>query len=120
MCECCCAKCKDIAEILPAWWLVQATKDGEVMKKDDYGLVLINGPSYIWAGIPPKETEDENNYFALMDFCDEIYDCFNSDPLTGHQLVSACLEAGYDPEKDGYHVLYWLMNRIAEKLEKKD
>jgi len=125
MCECCVAECKSISEILPNWWLVQASKDGYEMEKDDYGLVLCNGPSYIWAGKPPKDPhpnmDDDSPHSVSEDeffeFLDSIEDCFLSDPYIGYKLWSATLEAGYDPEKDGYHMLAWLMNRIAETLE---
>jgi hypothetical protein len=125
------AETKTYGEVLPCWWLVQATKDGHEMKAGDYGLVVCNDPDYIWSGTPRKDpsfgmTDEEFDNMSddvgrewddFMDYVDELRKHFNSDPMTGYSLVTAAKEAGWDRETHGF-LLVWLSHRMAEVIER--
>jgi len=102
------------------YWLVQAQKGCEGWPKGWYGLVQMNDPDFIWEGEPIPEPlfrkKDEKawkNWWKML----EKIEC-NLGPIVGYQLVASCMQAGYRPEKHGYRVIWWLMNRIGRMLEK--
>lgn len=134
MCEQCSAATKTYGEVVPHWWLIQATKDGNMMKTNDFGLVWINDPDYVWPGdlVPSKDpayeftdeqfdnmtTEEGDKWEDWLENVEKLEKHFKSDPGTGFDLVTACNDAGYDPEKHGYRLMSWLSHRMAIVMER--
>lgn len=133
MCEQCSAKTKTYGEVLPHWWLVQATQDGNMMKAGDFGLVVCNDPDYIWpADMPPRKDpsfgmsdEEFDNmpdevgqeWDDFMEYIEKLGKRLDSDPLTGYSLVTAAKEAGWDRNKNGF-LEGWLSHRMAVVVER--
>jgi hypothetical protein len=131
MCDSCVAETIDIGEVLPHWYLVQATKKSDLMDPGDYGLIWMNDASYVWAVKPELDpaweadheerdtTPEENAAFQLwFDKVTEFEDCLDGPPLVGYKLVKACYDAGYTAS-DG-RLAVWLFDRLAEFLLKKE
>lgn len=62
MCEQCVAKTDlyrgpDKDEVLPGWYLIRATQDGDFLKKDDWCLVKINDPDFWWQVTPVEDPD---------------------------------------------------------------
>ena len=137
MCEQCLARVIDIAsgEFIPDWFLVMATCDGSnIMKRGDYGLGQINDPDFVIpAALKPtvdpvfdltdeqidamSEEEDEKME-VFHDLVDSISKHLFADPITGYELVTACKAAGWDPEKHGWDLAYWLTHKMGEAIAK--
>jgi hypothetical protein len=129
MCEQCLAETKTFGEVIPHWWLVQATKEGWQMKPGDYGLVYMNDPDFIWPkelvpitdptfGLSDEEEEAmdagaNGKWNEFIERVDKIDGNFWCEPATGYSLVNAAKEAGYDEEKHGYRLLSWLTHQMA-------
>lgn len=112
--------------------LVRATRDGREMKTGQWGLVFMNGPFVIWdttpipdPGDPPDENdvslefEDAEGTFlrALHDFRGD----FLMSPTEGHDLYLAAIEAGFDPQEDGFECwLFDLMGRAVKERPEGD
>lgn len=134
MCEQCSAATKTYGEVVPHWRLVQATKDGNMMKADDFGLVWCDDPSYFWPGdmrprkdpafeMPDADFDNMNEeagdeWDSFIEYVDKLAGHFQSDPTTGHGLVTACHDAGYSRQKHGFRLLSWLSHRMAATMER--
>jgi hypothetical protein len=130
MCEQCAAATVDIAEFAPGWRLIQATRDGRLMKAGQYGLVDADDPSFILSVVPQPAPDsgvigDVDNDPALskawdewIDLEDRIYaDMKACDPVVGYNLISACIEAGWDrPGSDLPLFSQWLTDRLGRIL----
>lgn len=134
MCEQCTAATKTYGEVVPHWSLIQATRDGNYMKENDFGLVNCNDPSFIWSGdvVPLKdptfEFTDEQFDATMSAEDDALFDkfianaeileaSFKSDPESGYSLIINCMKAGYDRKKHNRFML-WLLHRIAIVMER--
>src|SRR5581483_2364777 len=133
MCEQCMAETKTYGEVLPRWWLVQATKNGHEMKAGDFGLVVCNDPDYIWPeNLAPRKdpsfgmTDEEFDNMTdetgvawdeFNDYVEQFSKYLNSDPLTGWMLVNAAKEAGWSRETHGF-LTGWLFHRMAVVIER--
>lgn len=126
-------------EVLPGYALVRATKDGWMLKKDDWGLIRVNDPDYWWSVTPV-----EDPYFGMTD---EQIDASEADDepfnraashldmaLAGRtpgelqetsayprfedaiRLYEAAKKVGYSYEKDGQFA-GWLCHRLAVFLK---
>lgn len=42
-------------EVLPGYYLVRATRDANILKKDDWGLVCCNDPDFVWSVTPKPD-----------------------------------------------------------------
>lgn len=131
MCEQCVADTKNYCEPIPGWLLVRAQKDGNYMKKDDWGLVECNDPTFLFKTTPWIDpvhnwTDDQINalqsddpQYILMDkwlddmcqFQDELNKC-NAGIDAGWRLIEACKKAGYDPSNDG-SCANWLFHHLG-------
>jgi hypothetical protein len=129
MCEQCAAATIDIAEFAPGWKFVRATQDGGRMKAGQYGLVTFNDPSYLLSVVPKPAPNggvirDLDNDPALGKAWDEWFDLAGRidadlacDPPTGYDLVSACLEAGWDRPGAVFPLFtQWLTDRLGRIL----
>ena len=129
MCEQCSAKTKTYGLLLPGWTLIQATQDGNKMKKDDYGLVRMDDPDFIfpgnltprkdkWRHLEPEdmtqEQSDEDDLF--IDYTYELSKYLQGDIYAGYWLLKSSYEIGYDEEKNGYFT-GWLSNKMFELIE---
>ena len=137
MCEQCSAKTYSFGEVLPGWSLVRATRDGLWMKADDWGLVRMNDPDFVWSTVlvpapheandahldvlmkdPTVKAQDDDFMAAYLNFDEAMRKgCY---PTTGWELVHACRESGYDKERSGANVLMWLADHIGRFLDGKD
>ena len=129
MCEQCSAATVNYGEVVPDWHLVRATKDGNFMKKDDWGLVLIDDPSFWWSETPIKDVSFGMTGAQLDDLNEEEDKLFNDfwnieekiakklvgDIMSGHCLVQSCYEAGYQ-RKEGF-IIGWLIHKMALLIE---
>jgi len=125
MCEQCSAKAilmNDGKEVLPDFFLVLATQDGNAMKTGDYGLVICNDPSFIFSMKPEvdpaPEDEDadlDDSFFEWLektkDFGKQFSDSM-SQLKDAHKLVSACYTVGYTDECGSFD--QWLFNYLAK------
>ena len=134
MCEQCSAATKTYGEVLPHWWLVQATKQGNMMREGDFGLVWADDPDFCWPkDMPPRKDpsfgmtdeefdnmtdEDGREWDEFQDYVDNLWPHFRCDPGTGHCLMEAITDAGYDRAKHGYNYLAWLVHRMAVVMER--
>jgi hypothetical protein len=60
----------------------------------------------------PNAQYDREFWRSLEKF-EKVMTCSIED---GYHLYNACLQAGYDPEKDGRRITYWLANRLGEAI----
>ena len=117
-------------EVVPGWGLVRLINKastspfiidnfGLEMEEGDLGLTYGNDPSFIFEvdPIPGEwETTDEKlaieglatwaHYEQMLNYCD---------PVTGYNLVNACIEAGYKIEDNDF--AGWLCNRMYQTLQ---
>jgi len=133
MCEQCTAQTKTYGEVLPHWWLVQATKDGNEMKAGDFGLVQCNDPDYIWPeNLAPRKDpafgftdeqfdnmteETGQEWDDFQEYVEKLGKHFNSDPMTGYYLVESAKTAGWKPEEYRF-LMGWLSHRMAVAIER--
>jgi len=134
MCEQCLAKTvmyvgPDKQEVLPDYFLVRATQDGSIMKKDDWGIVKSNSPDYIWSITPvsdpcdglSEEQEDAlpqdsfEEFYKAVENLEEALDSGGFDCAI--HLGRSMTAAGYNPEIHGYRSAYWLCNHLAKFLK---
>ena len=115
MCEQCCALTDTYLSPLPGWWLVRASDDGMMMKKNDWGLVRHDDPDFIWSITPWPDPGDEAGELSdkWWDECGEFMRSLTSAPREGWLLVEACIKAGYDPEEPGC-VEFWLFDHLGK------
>lgn len=126
MCLQCIANAKVIKQdVLPGFSLMQATAEAEGWKKDSFGLVECNDPTFVFDGplvLDPTAgmTEDDLDWQPEMPDGYEEYEAgaqrleaaLKCDPVTGHRLVQACMQVGYHPKEHGI-LGYWLLNYLA-------
>ena len=134
MCEQCVAKTvmyvgHNSQEVLPGYFLVKATENGNYMNRGDWGLVRCNDPDYIWSINPVRDPADgltDEQIDTLTDGVFEGYDravknleeslnkgCFDKAVWLGTSMK----QAGYRPKKHGYRGACWLCNYLAKFLE---
>lgn len=110
MCEQCIAKVLEYGEVLPEIFLCRATQNGYWMKKDDWGLVIMNDPFIIWEQFPiSKNVDTDKAHKYYMNFIDNGY----CRPLEGTKLVNAAKQVGYD-ETTNPVFESWLTEYIAQ------
>jgi len=144
MCEQCCAETVAYeGEVLPGYLLVRATKDGRVMKKDDWGLVHCNDPAFWWSMTPVPDPTDgmtdeqidslrdpqglielqDERYFEAAEHLDAALagklsqtesHCPHFDDAT--RLYEAAKAVGYDRDSDG-RFAFWLCHHIGTFLK---
>ena len=118
MCEQCVAEARDWGEVLPGWTLIRASRDGNTMKADQWGLVSGNDPDFWWTVTPrPRPPEGSADGRAWSLDADEFEKTLVTDPATGYLLYSAAREAGYAGE-GGVRFGFWLFARLGEHLAK--
>ncbi len=138
MCEQCLAKTviyvgsnsKD-GFVLPGYYLVRATQDGNWMQKDDWGLVRCNDPDYVWEitpvidpfyGLKDEEIDAKNvNKKEVDDFDNAVSHLEDSLDMGqfehAYLLGVAMREAGYNPTFHGYRSAEWLCHYLAEFIK---
>lgn len=130
MCEQCSAATITYGEIVPGFWLVRATQQGNTMVLGDWGLVESNDPHFVWQGdIVPDPTEglsdeDLETMTPEQEQAEKLfYDNFEAIrfmdlPVSaGWRLVQAGIQAGYQPEKIAGDFPYWLYCRMAKLVQ---
>lgn len=135
MCEQCLTEAEVIFEdILPGYCLMLAKKEGQHWHTGEYALVRMDNTDFSWPGKPlvnplagmsdqeinalPENgvLQEFENYVNLID---QVEPHFRIDPVLGYQFVKVCMQDGYDPQKHGENIVFWLINHIARKLEQK-
>ncbi len=133
MCEQCLAKATAIREdVLPGYTLMQAQGGSLAWPVDWYGLVQQNDPVIVFPGplmIDPSAGLSDEAIEAFLPERNALTDRFREGSeglrtalkavpvLVGYELVSACLQSGYDVERDGTELGYWLMHHLAEMIQ---
>lgn len=123
MCEQCETECLIWRQVVPGWFLIHAQKDGDVMKRGQFGLGRMNGPDFIFDQPPEVEppcsdVDDYKKEWKTWSACARIFhDGLRSDPVTGWALVNACEKAGYGVEKDGSRVGFWLFDHLGKHMK---
>lgn len=138
MCEQCLADTVGWENVLPGWHLIQARKDGELMKIGEYGLVKMDNPVIIFSEKPIKdpygcmsdeeidslpEEKSKELYKKLWEF----HRLADRNAARGFiepsrclekyaEIISAAKETGFDEEENGIF-WYWLHDHIARYLE---
>ena len=146
MCEQCMAETDLWENVLPGWHLVRANKDGRVMEKGDWGLVIQNDPTFVFETTPikdptakmtdkeidalPKDSPLHDRAELFLETSRKIMiemneylsleypiEDFPCVPLNvWSELYKAIEAAGY--KKETYSdAAYWLCNYLAEYLE---
>jgi hypothetical protein len=141
MCEQCCAQVDSWGEILPGWSLVRATRDGNYMKKGDWGLVEVNDPAFIFSTTPIKDltyglTDDEidrmdineidkfHNVCALIEteMVKSLSDRWPINDYAGrgiHMAIWSRLDRAIEKNTDKeYDKFCWLVHHMAQFIEK--
>lgn len=119
MCEQCVTEARDHGEVLPGWKLVRASRDGNIMKADQWGLVSGNDPDFCWSATPrPEPPEGSPEWGAWSQEAREFEAALVADPPTGYLLYSAARQAGYVPES-GARFGFWLFRKMGEHLAQK-
>ena len=131
MCLQCVTTAKKLVDnVLPGYSLYQAVDGCQEWPKNWYGLVQRDDPDFIWEDKPiPDPTKglsdveinnmDDHAFSLYHRTSEKIEKSFKTDPMTGYNLVKACMSAGYDPDKDGLNVVMWLVGVAGEKLQSK-
>lgn len=120
MCEQCVTEATDHGEVLPGWILIRATRDGNIMQADQWGLVSGNDPDYFWSVTPrPEPHEQSAEWSAWSREALEFEKALMADPATGYLLHSAAGQAGYVPE-GGSRFGFWLFRRLGDHLAKRE
>ena len=131
MCMQCCAESYSIDDdFLPGWSLQRARKDsgattgfGKEWKTRQLALVRCNDPDFIFTVEPIKDPyfydDDPEGVFdgEMLDVSLDICEDLRGDPEPCYHLYRAALEAGYNEEVP---FSSWLMQRMAEAVEKAD
>jgi hypothetical protein len=115
-------------EILPGYHLVRLVNTipdpEEIYKEGMWGLTHCNDPDFVFYQNPlpvyslgNEDDESIEDVEGLDDVADHYQDQLYGSIQECHRLWDACLRAGYDPEKHGYNLAYWLLNCMFNFLE---
>ena len=132
MCEQCppLADTQSYGEVLEGWRLIRARKQGHLLKPDDWGLVQMNDPDFVWTVTPEVDPqsgltdeqinacskEEHDQWWAWMEKADEFEIALESDPMTGYELILAAMKKGYNPDVYG-RFAYWLFDHLGQWLK---
>lgn len=114
---------------IPGWMIGQATNDGSIIKKNQWGLVECNDPTFIWdekpvpdpaGGFSDEELDKKDAAFwdassAWMDKAAKFGDAIQGRPADGWKLYESAKMAGYNPLVDGA-LEYWLFDFLGKWL----
>lgn len=132
MCLSCMAKVETvIQQFLPHYSLVRATVDAPGFKAGQFGLVMADGPTFIFDSKEliedpyqddPEDDDpvwdDEVLYDQMhqhIEYVDRMEEELKGDPLDGWRLVNDCIAVSYVIEDSG-RLACWLTNRIVRML----
>lgn len=129
MCLQCNVASTSFGEVLPGWYLHQATKEADYDKedwpKDWWGLVECNDPTFVFETTPEldpvfglnfdfkKSTKEEID--KLSHWSSKAHEFQHElvlDPESGHRLIEAAKQAGWI-RKDHPNFAEWLFHRMA-------
>jgi hypothetical protein len=133
MCEQCTAETITLGDLFPGWRVVKATKNGNMMKAGDLGLVQSDDPDYVISCAVPcitdpsfgmndedfdKLAEDVNDttFDKFMDWAYHVEASLVGHPVSGWSLVQDSKDAGWDYKKDRIFG-FWLAHKIALVVE---
>ena len=112
-------------QVIPGYYLIQARRDGNLMKKGQWGLVHCNDPDVVWSARPdidPSIGQEENadpipgeiTWIDSMASAEEEVENSCAYIMNGWRLIESCRKAGYDPDKNGCRFFAWLFHRLGE------
>lgn len=118
-------------DVLPGYSLYQFTKDTTGWPVGWYAIVEGDDPEFVFRGpvlldpcaglteddldVMPEYPEGYDDFKAVAEELSAVGVQFTS-PWRTYMFVKACVDSGYDPEKDGYEMGFWLTNHLAEKI----
>lgn len=128
MCEQCSAEVNEFGHPLEGWMLCRATKNGSMMKKNEWGLVRSDDPTYVWSVNPRVDPtanltdeqidtmspEDSEKWYDFLDAAETFCKALKSYPFDGHLLYEAAVAAGYKRESGSFS--QWLFDYLARWL----
>ncbi|GBG14434.1 secretion system protein E [Novimethylophilus kurashikiensis] len=134
MCLQCLTEARVIAaDVLPGYSLLQSTADNPDWPKGWFGLVRQNDPDLIFegplyadptAGLDDDAVEEQVESRDFDEFCvaaGRLHQALSSmGAMPGYQLVEACRRQGYNMDRDGHEVAYWLMHHLANTVTHKE
>jgi hypothetical protein len=117
MCEQCVAEAVQHGEVLPGWVLIRASRDGNLMKAGQWGLVSGNDPDYVWSATPrPEPPCQDPQWSAWSEEARHFEEALRADPPTGYLLYAAARQAGFIPEG---RFAFWLFGRLGRHLSER-
>lgn len=129
MCEQCSAGCKTYnKKIFDKYFLVVATKDGDVMEKGDYGLVVCNDPEFLFEniieivdtrgnpGLECGRLEDCDDWFRDV-FCIYPERDNNFNTMVSWANFYNAYTSAYSEEKNWFNISLNLLKEIHEAID---
>lgn len=118
-------------KVLGKWFLVRATKDGDQMKNQDWGLSTCNDPDFIFATTPwpcpfwylsddqiDALTKGDEDELFRWETASEKFSADLLEKVSGHYglteiagLVIAAKKHGWNSERDENHSMGWRFER---------
>ncbi len=134
MCEQCVTNAETVLdEAIPGYTLMRARVGSPAWPEGWYGLVQQNDPDFVFPGPLLKDpfaglSDDEINASdetlveasgVFSAAAQGLQDSLSSLPaLSGYELITACIQVGYDIKRDGTQTGYWLMHHLSDSVEK--
>lgn len=125
MCEQCCAKTIYLGEIAKGFHFVKATRDGNEMKKGEYGIIRCNDPDIIFPEslkpFPDPYLNNEEDGDKFIDLVYNLREYLIGSFDFGYDFYMACSkEPDWNHEKPG-NIDWWIINKmgiLVSKFEK--
>lgn len=131
MCELCTAKTTYLGSPIPGWHLSRATRNGDFMKKGQYGLTMSNDPAYVWddkpvpepalsksGGRKPFDKRTKPEQTAITGWRKAAYrvlEAFSEGhPSYAWRLIEAARKVGFTPDLG--HFEFWLFEHLGRHL----
>lgn len=125
---------RGIGQVTGAYDVVKITvsSDKYAVNAGDYALLYRGDFLFAWDNqllVDPwhnlsdddldKLSDDDplnNQFFAFIGWIETIQNKVVLDPRAGYTLYKTCLDVGYKPSKNGYNLVFWMMNYIGRKV----
>lgn len=65
--------------------------------------------------VADDETAEDDDH-VLQEVLQEASEVLQMNPMKGYQFTLACMEGGYDPMRDGYHLVPWVVHQIQKAV----
>lgn len=110
-------------KLSPSWALMYARRNGDIMKRGEWGLVTMNNPSVVWK-VPP-EREPDNDHYGFLDRLTQFEEELRLTPRDGHSLYTelSLVRTIHDLGLDQCSFAWWLfayMRHIIDTIDPAD